>query len=596
MVHIEPVDLSLLGVGLPSDRVGMVIAQPYLSLTPAEPYQCTAATKPQQLQMLADTLKVSRAVQHGATKTHFTVFPEYSIPGPEGIALVETILRAADWPNSTIVIGGTDALTQAQYAQLLQGDSTHVDVTRNGTERVGADQWVNCAITWVKCGDGRLERWVQPKLHPAWAEMNISYQHMFRGSSVYLFKGLLENGAPYRFGTLVCFDWIATVGAQKTCRWVLGHLQQEAAQHQLPLSWLFIIQRNKKPSHATFLNEVGPFFNQTEFPNALRDRACLVFANTAGKSVPGRTDEFGGCSVVFSHQSGFSKPDCLPTFSGGGARFRDGSNLLSNYKDFFFRERGACIHSFAQINPGSLIAGPEGRVFAVENADVCPISGAPEPRAPAAAVPACVKWLNDELDVLPSLSVAYHAAPLVTQVDTAHVRNVAALRVLPPQSTAHIVELAAQESKAKHADDWDGTESSAIKHLVHTLDIVGVGFPPPTVGVDSAHATVLINNKTVDLLAVLGISHEACIEHSKRFVPSPQRQVLLVSRDCDNTPWRQRFGNFLQPVMPQLGQERNITDPASGSLHLGYEKLLDIFRNSATAAAVEGGISAELVA
>jgi hypothetical protein len=34
---------------------------------------------------------------------------------------------------------------------------------------------------WVKDANGSLERWIQPKLHPAWPEMNISHQHMFRG-------------------------------------------------------------------------------------------------------------------------------------------------------------------------------------------------------------------------------------------------------------------------------------------------------------------------------------------------------------------------------------------------------------------------------
>lgn len=105
MIHIETVDLTLRNVTLPSDRVGMVIAQPYLSLTAAEPYQCTPQVKPQQLSVLPDTLAVARAARHGAPKTCFTVFPEYSIPGLEGIELVENALRDSDWPNGTIVIG-----------------------------------------------------------------------------------------------------------------------------------------------------------------------------------------------------------------------------------------------------------------------------------------------------------------------------------------------------------------------------------------------------------------------------------------------------------------------------------------------------------
>lgn len=577
----------------------MVIAQPHLpmtSLSAAEPYQCTEDAKPRQLAVLTETLAVSRALRHGAPKTHFTIFPEYSIPGLEGVGLIDNALRAGDWANGTIVIGGTDALTHAQYVELLQGDATHVDVARNGGDQVGPDRWVNCAITWVKSDDGTLERWIQPKLHPAWEEMNISHQHMFCGSSVYVFKGRLENGAPFRFGTLVCFDWIATVGTRMPFQWILSDLHQQADGNQLPLSWLFIIQRNKKPSHDTFLNGVSSFFNQTEFPNALRDRACLVFANAAGKAAPGRTGEFGGCSVVLSPQSLFEQPTCAPTFSSGGRRFRDGSNLLFNYKDVVFRERGACIHSFAQINPGSLVAGPAGRSVAVEHAHVCPILGTLEPRAPAAAVPASVKWLNDELDELPSLSVAYHAVSLAAQADAAHHTNVTALRSISPQSMTHAIKLAAQESTVTHADEWEATESEALRHLVHTLDILGVGFPPPTVSADPAHATVLINNELVDLLAIRGASHEACIEHSKAFLPNPQRQVLLVSRDHDNTAWQPRFGSFLQPVTPQPGQERNITDPSSGTLHLGYQNLLELFRGSATVAALAGGINADLAA
>ncbi|MGH7838960.1 MAG: hypothetical protein ACREQC_14205, partial [Candidatus Binataceae bacterium] len=89
MVHIETIDLTARGVTLPTDRVGMVIAQPYLSLTSAEPYRCTPQTKSQQMQMLRDTVSVALAARHGAPKTHFTVFPEYSIPGLDGIALLE---------------------------------------------------------------------------------------------------------------------------------------------------------------------------------------------------------------------------------------------------------------------------------------------------------------------------------------------------------------------------------------------------------------------------------------------------------------------------------------------------------------------------
>ena len=176
-------------------------------------------------------------------------------------------------------------------------------------------------------------------------------------------------------------------------------------------------------------------------------------------------------------------------------------------------------------------------------------------------------------------------------------QTVAALRVISPQSAMHTVTLAAQGSDAKHADEWNRTEASALEHLVHTLDIIGLGFTPATVGADPAHATVVMNNQIVDLLAIRGVSHESCIEHSKKhYLHSPRRHALLISRDRDNNPWRQRFGSFLQPERPQLNQERNITDPSSGSLHLGYRELLDIFQQSVTVADVQGAVSAQLAA
>jgi hypothetical protein len=167
----------------------MVIVQPHLLLTAVEPYRCAAQAKPRQLAMLSETLEVARAVRHGASKTHFTVFPEYSIPGPEGIALVETALQAPNWPNGTIVIGGTDALSKAEFTSLANTPGTHLDVTNNNLARIAGNAWINCGITWVKAENGTVERWLQPKLSPAWPERNVHYQDMFHGNSVFIFKG-----------------------------------------------------------------------------------------------------------------------------------------------------------------------------------------------------------------------------------------------------------------------------------------------------------------------------------------------------------------------------------------------------------------------
>jgi hypothetical protein len=595
VVNIEIIDLSTRNVTLPSDRVGMVIAQPHLSLTAVEPYRCTTQAKPQQLTMISETLNVAQAARHGAPKTHFTIFPEYSIPGTDGIALIEAALQSAHWQNGTIVIGGTDALTKLEFATLANSPGTHLDSTSNSLDRVTDNEWINCGITWVKAANGTVERWLQPKLSPAWPELNINYQHMFRGNSVFIFKGPFEDGTLYRFCSLVCFDWIANVENRPVWKWVLEDLERQAtqAQAELALSWLFVVQRNPKPSHDTFLTEVSKFFDQTTLRRVRRDRTCLLFANGAGQATPGKVTEYGSTSLVFPPQTLFAQPKCSPTFSNGGARFRI-STLLSSYRDVLFRECGACIHSFVQVNPNSLQAGPAGRTIPVENAFVFPLGGTIDRRAPSDAVPACVKWLNDELDHVPGLSVNYPRVPLAPNIDATHRQTVAALRQISPQSATSTVKLAAQESKAEHADDWNQTEHDALEHLVHTLDIVSLGCPPPTVGVDSSHASVVLNRQTVDLLAIRGESHEKCLKHCHALITMPRRQLLLISRDPDNNQWLQRFGSFLSPGNPRLGQERNITDPASGLLHLGYRNLLDVFQQTATVTDVPGAIDAEL--
>ena len=601
MVHVEFVNLSERSIRFPHERVGMVVAQPYLprdSFTREEPYQFVPEAKQRQLAVLSETLAVARLPRHDGLKTHFTIIPEYGIPGLDGVGVLEDGLRSEDWPDGSVLVGGTDGLTRDQYAELLQGDRTHVEANHNGLDRVGGDEWVNCEITWVKSAGGTLERWIQPKLHPAWEEQDALHQHMFQGRSIYMFKGQLDNDAHFLFGTLVCFDWIARINDRRPFQWILADIHQKAGDGQLPLTWLFVIQRNPRPSHHTFLSSIEPFFNQLEFPNADRHNACLVFANTAGKGVPGRADEFGACSVVLSPQALFMEPTCLPTFSNGGPQFRDGSDAVRACacKDVFFRERGACIHSFAQINPGSVIAGAAGRTVAVENAAVFPISGVPEPRAPGAPVPSAIKWLNDALDEVRSLPHQYNPA-LATAIDDSHDRTVAALRLLSSTDATHTVRLSAQESKTGNPDCWATKEMAGVEHMVHTLDIVGVAPALQAIGAEPLHAATVLDGQQVDVVAIRGTSHEECVEYWRsRLLRNQRRQLLLVSRDTDNISWYRKFTSILEPVAPRLGDDRQFTDPAGGPLHIAYQDLLSIFRDAIDAADIGKGINAKLTA
>lgn len=590
MIHISRVDLTERGILLPHDRVGMVIAQPHLTLTQQEPYRTAPADKPKLLANLSATLAVSLAAPHQAEKTHFTIFPEYSIPGLDGVDLIDAALADPQWPTGTIIIGGVDALSKTDFASLAARADSHFDTEHNGLGNIGADEWINCAITWTKAADGTVERWLQPKLWPAWEEQNISYQSMYRGKSIFSFKGSLSNDLKYRFSSLICFDWIATIGAKPSWRWALDDLGVQAGEGELPLSWMFVIQYNPRPSHPTFMSAAVSFFDGTIVPNVQRDRTCLVFANSAGKPAPGRSELYGGTSVVFSPKTLFQETTSRPTVAKGGQRFR-GNQVLNPFRDTYFREKGACIHSFVQINPDSVTAGAANRSFAVDRPLVFPLAESPDPRTPSNLVPACVKWINDELDGITSLSDVQPAGDLGARADAAHATSIQELRALCAPSCNRVSKLAtARDGQASSraaseddADAWDADERGALSHVVNTLDLFGVCGGVTAGNPDAGHATVSIGGKTLDLLAVRGKTHDQCHKYAQtQFTPNTRRQAILVTRDRDNLPRKRRSGSILQTTAPKLGDERKITDPESAIIHVDYQGLIAAFNDATT--------------
>lgn len=595
MVHIENVDLRTRGVDLPSDRVGVVVAQPFLSLTSKEPFVCTPETASAQLATIQTTLDIAKARRHGLAKTHFTIFPEYSIPGLPGAALVDAALNAADWPTGSVVVGGLSALTKGEYAELVAMQNTAVDGAANSPDHVKDNDWLNCSIVWVKGANSVVEKWIQPKLHPAWAEQKVHYKNMFHGGSVFVFRGQLENGTLYRFSFLTCFDWIATVDNDLLWRHVLDDLakQAKAAEAEYPLSWFFVIQHNEKPNHDTFLSQIPPFFDERSFPTVRRDRACVVFVNSAGKPVPGKTDTYGNTSLVFSAKTNFAKPVCSLTFASGGPRFRNNSTILNPYHDIVFRERGACILSFIQVNPGAVTAGPANRTIAIENAELFPIGNTNDPRVPAAAVPASVKWLNDQLDELPSIAAILATAALKTEVAATHDSTVKSLRTTDASVIADALALAI-DKPIGHADTWDVDEVAALVLLVNAMEILAIGFSSHPMTAGSALSTIEVGGHTLALMTVKGFSHQSCLKHAGAHPPNTPYQLLLITKDQENTAWDRKEENFLKGDPPRLGMEKKITDPENNTLHLSYQDLLMAYRKAKTTNELQEAIHAKL--
>lgn len=596
MVDAIEVDLGALGVRLPFGEVAMVVAQPHVVFTPREPFTWVAGERQRALECIDDTLAVSLGCPHGAARTHFTIFPECTLPGLEGVDRITTAMQAADWPVETIVIGGVDGLSKVQFTELIQRPNTAYDAVGNSLDRVQEHQWVNCVVTWAKLPTGEVRSWVQPKLSPAWVELNVEYMSMYRGRSIYVFKGVHSNAdAPYQFSTLLCFDWIGSTDAKRIWEWLLDGIGTRAGQFGgvLPLTWLFVAQCNPAPSHASFMSQVGLFFDQTQFPRVNRDEACLVMANIAGKATPGKAEKFGQSAVIVTPYR-FSTPGCMPTYGNGGAAQR-GGGLLENFRDAVFRERGACIHSFLVIHPSTLPPGAAGRGIALREPTVHPFNGLDDPRAPGGAVPAVVKWINDELDEpSTSLAVKYSGLPLTAAVTAAHHRTVGELRTLKVEALSNTVNFASITAGEGTPDEWKDDEAKAVKHLLNTFSILDVAQYPPTFHGAGAQATIMKGEKSLEVIAVMGASHEDCDKHVLDCLPAHRGQLLIISRDEDNNPWNPRFTPIFDQVPDGRSTEANITQPTSAVIRLGYREVLDAFRNAANENELKEAIDAKL--
>ena len=589
LVRVIEVDLDQLGVRMPHAEVGMVIAQPFVDFTLEEPFLLKAELRDAAIAGIDATLSVARACAHGAEKTHFTIFPECTIPGLAGFDRIAVAMTEDRWPTSTVVIGGLDGLTRAQFGELIQRPNTMYDEAGSSLNHIRNDQWVNCCVTWVKLDSGEVRAWIQTKTVQAFVELNVRCQSMFKGTSIFLFKGRYADvNAPYRFATLICFDWIGIHGPRSVSEWLLHAMEQTAVETetQLPLNWLFVAQCNKGPSHESFMSQAHLFFNPQQYTRVLREGTCLVMANVAGSAAPGVAHQYGQTSVILA-TSKLEKPQSLPTYCAG--EFQRPGNPLGRYKDAVFRERGACIHSFLQLNPSALQLGSSGRRFALADATVHPFPGTEDPRAPAGLVPATVKWVNDELDdPKKSLEIKYPDLPLAGAAGAAHQRLVSSLRVLPSAALTTTV-FVATPGTSRDPDTWEGNQSNAVKHVLHTFSILDVARYPATFHGKGAQATIMKGDASLEVVAVIGLNHEECDKHVMDQLPDHRGQLLVISRDEDNTSWDPRMRTLFDQAA-EMTSECNFTDPTSAVIRVGYRDVLNAYSDAANPAALKDAI------
>ena len=251
MIDVEQITVN---VRMPSDEVRIVAMQPFVQFhsETEEPFRWSDDAVDVQLAAIRRTLDIAQDVFAGRA-ANFTLFPEYAIPGTAGATVIDERISSATWPNGSIIIAGVHGIPKHEYKDLCEMLTAQVNQS-NAPDSVPDDQWVNCCVIWVKDLDGVLQKWVQPKVRPAWAEMNVVCRDMFCGSNVYVFECKYEpSGYPCRFVTLVCFDWVASVAGTTVRHELLAKLNELWADVPTPLHWVFVVQHNPGPNHQSFL-------------------------------------------------------------------------------------------------------------------------------------------------------------------------------------------------------------------------------------------------------------------------------------------------------------------------------------------------------
>lgn len=162
MVNVEQITIYLT---LPTDEISIVAMQPYLELQPDEPFKLRENFVDDQLNGIRNTLALAQNSFNDRT-AHFTIFPEYSIPGLQGIEIINQEISSANWDNGSVILAGIHDLTKEEYQEIRERFDVNV-TDENNPETVPDDKWVNTCFMWVKEDDGAVSRFMQLKIRPA---------------------------------------------------------------------------------------------------------------------------------------------------------------------------------------------------------------------------------------------------------------------------------------------------------------------------------------------------------------------------------------------------------------------------------------------
>lgn len=558
----------------------IVMMQPFIQFhstpgsSPKEPFRWSYTAVNEQLNAINHTLDISQG-SFGGRGANFTLFPEYAVPGVKGVSTINDRISETDWPNESIIIAGVHGISKSEYADLCNMLGAVVSES-NAPDTVPNDQWVNCAVIWVKAYGGTIGKWVQPKVRPAWPEMNVPCSDMFRGSTIYVFEGRYEpSDYPCRIVTFICFDWVAAVAGSTVWREFLSQLNEIKTPSDL--DWVFVIQHNTGPNHSSFLNNTYQFLTDTSYAFIHRDKATIIHANTAVSREPVRTGLGGFSACVLSPTAQFECNCRRPTVCTQPSSLR-GSDILERCKDVVFREMGECIHVFSVRVPRFAGYDATDRTYPLPTAGVYATRDTSDPRLCNGPVPAAVKWINDSLDIMRHLSATMLSGrPLKISAEEIEPFIIAGIRAINGPMSLDQVNWATCSysngmvsrdlNRRDNADLWSEPEADALEHLLHSLTAIGLAYSLEISGA-MLHCSIQTDNGFVQVVAIRGDTYQDCRLHYDRLVrqqsPDP---VLIIARDRHNVP----------PVPEEFWRIDEI-DGESGLAFLDFQTLINSCR------------------
>ncbi len=241
MIEVKEIPLN---ITFPDTGLGMVIMQPFVELCDDKSFHWHDDKKENQINRIMRTLEIAKRAEHGCDRTHFTFFPEYAIPGMDGVQRIQDFLENEEWKDNTIVVGGVDGLSKNQYTKLCNADRTFFNV-ENAPGELRESQWVNCCVIWVKHG-GCVERYIQPKLVRAKREELRQANQMWVGKAVYVFRpniSIHDTPLPFRFLVLICKDWIGNIGGTSALECVLSNFWEQRDDEPVDIHMCAVIKR-----------------------------------------------------------------------------------------------------------------------------------------------------------------------------------------------------------------------------------------------------------------------------------------------------------------------------------------------------------------